>query len=74
MSTITFGRDKTQILKGIALLLMLIHHTSNPSYWSERGTSLYSYFEHQVASTKMCVCIFLLFLLAMVSFVQRTRH
>lgn len=58
MSTITFGRDKTQILKGIALLLMLIHHTSNPSYWSERGTSLYSYFEHQVASTKMCVYIF----------------
>ncbi|WP_175629261.1 acyltransferase family protein [Bacteroides acidifaciens] len=58
MNTITFGRDKTQILKGIALLLMLIHHTSNPSYWSERGTSLYSYFEHQVASTKMCVYIF----------------
>ena len=58
MNSISFGRDKTQILKGIALLLMLVHHTSNPSYWSENGMSLYSYFEHQVASTKMCMYIF----------------
>lgn len=58
MSTIAFGRDKTQILKGIALILMLIHHTSTPTYWAEEGTVLFSYFQNQVLVTKMCVWIF----------------
>lgn len=58
MSTIAFGRDKTQILKGIALILMVIHHTSTPAYWAEKGTTLFSYFQNQVLATKMCVWIF----------------
>lgn len=37
MNAISFSREKTQILKGIALLLMLVHHTCTPSY-SEGGT------------------------------------
>jgi hypothetical protein len=55
---ISFTRDKTQILKGVGLLLMLVHHTSNPAYWAEEGSSLFSYFGHQVMATKMCVYIF----------------
>lgn len=56
--TISFTREKTQILKGIALLLMLVHHTSNPDYWAEAGSAWHSFFSHQVAATKMCVYIF----------------
>jgi hypothetical protein len=55
---IPFSREKTQILKGIGLLLMLVHHTSNPAYWAEEGSKLFSYFGHQVTATKMCVYIF----------------
>lgn len=55
---VPFSREKTQILKGIALLLMLVHHTSNPLFWAEEGTSLYTYFDIQGHSTKMCVWIF----------------
>lgn len=58
MSTIAFSRDKTQILKGIALILMFIHHTSTPAYWAEEGTTLFCYFQNQVLVTKMCVWIF----------------
>lgn len=58
MSQISFSREKTQILKGFALLLMLVHHTTLPSHWADEGTSLFSYLEHQVSATKMCVYIF----------------
>ena len=58
MYTIAFGRDKTQILKGIALTLMIIHHTSTPAYWASEGTLLFSYFQRQGYATKMCVWIF----------------
>jgi uncharacterized membrane protein len=58
MDEISFSREKTQILKGLGLLLMLVHHTSNPAYWAEEGSHIFSYFGHQVASTKMCVYIF----------------
>lgn len=55
---ISFTREKTQILKGIALLLMIVHHTSLPGHWASSGSTLQFYLEHQVASTKMCVYIF----------------
>lgn len=58
MAQISFSREKTQILKGIALLLMLVHHTTLPNHWAEEGTSLFTYLEHQVSATKMCVYIF----------------
>lgn len=58
MNAISFSREKTQILKGIALLLMLVHHTCTPSYWTEDGTALYIVYDHLQASTKMCVYIF----------------
>ena len=58
MNHIPFSREKTQILKGIALLLMLVHHTSLPDHWAEDGTTLFSYLEHQVFATKFCVWIF----------------
>lgn len=58
MSQIAFTRDKTAILKGFALILMLIHHVSNPAYWAEIGSPLYGCFQHLVYATKMCVYIF----------------
>ena len=58
MNQIPFSREKTQILKGIALLLMLVHHTSLPNHWAEDGTTLFSYLGHQVFATKFCVWIF----------------
>ena len=55
---ITFGRDKTKILKGIALLMMLVHHTSTPSYWADEGSTWFSFFSLQESATKLCVWIF----------------
>lgn len=58
MNSISFTRNHTQILKGIALALMIIHHTSTPAYWSKEGSTLFDYFQLQVYATKMCVWIF----------------
>lgn len=58
MKSISFGRDKTQILKGIALILMIIHHTVNPGYWAEEGSVLYQVLDKIGAATKICVWIF----------------
>ena len=58
MKSISFGRDKTQILKGIALILMIIHHTVNPGYWAEEGSVLYQILDKIGAATKICVWIF----------------
>ena len=58
MSTISFSREKTQILKGLALLLMLVHHTCTPSYWAEEGTTTFARYQHLQSETKMCVYIF----------------
>ena len=58
MSNIAFSKAQTQILKGIALILMIIHHTSTPSLWAENGSMLNSYFSFQTGATKMCVWIF----------------
>lgn len=58
MSIIKFSREKTRILKGIALILMIIHHTSIPELWAVEGTGVYNYFQNQVYVTKLCVWIF----------------
>lgn len=58
MAVISFSREKTQILKGIGLLLMLVHHTATPQLWAEEGSLLYTFLQHLVSSTKMCVYIF----------------
>lgn len=58
MTPISFTREKTQILKGIALLLMLVHHTVTPRNWAEEGTVMYSVLQHIESSTKLCVYIF----------------
>ena len=46
MSIIKFSREKTRILKGIALILMIIHHTSIPELWAVEGTGVYNYFQN----------------------------
>lgn len=58
MNTISFDKEKTQLLKGIALIMMIIHHSSTPIYWAEEESSLFQLLEHLVLSTKMCVYIF----------------
>lgn len=58
MNQISFSREKTQILKGIALLLMLVHHTVNKDYWTQGPSSLASIYDYVGHSTKMCVWIF----------------
>ena len=58
MSMIAFSREKTQMLKGVALLLMLVHHTAVPELWADDGSALHMVLTHVVASTKMCVYIF----------------
>lgn len=58
MNSISFGRDKTQILKGIAIVLMLIHHTCTPSYWETEGSYIYMLLQYLQHATKMCVWIF----------------
>lgn len=58
MDKITFSRSHTQILKGIALILMIIHHTTIKNYWSGEDLPLYNYLNFQEHSTKMCVWIF----------------
>lgn len=57
-NTITFTRNHTHILKGIALILMLIHHTCTPSYWETEGSHMYMLLQHLQYATKMCVWIF----------------
>lgn len=58
MNSITFTRNHTQILKGIALVLMLVHHTCTPSYWETEGSHMYMLLQHLQYATKMCVWIF----------------
>lgn len=58
MNQISFTREKTQILKGIALLLMLVHHTINKDYWTQGPSSLASIYDYVGHSTKICVWIF----------------
>ena len=41
MNTISFDKEKTQLLKGIALIMMIIHHSSTPIYWAEKDSSLF---------------------------------
>ena len=62
MESISFGRDKTQIIKGIALILMLFHHTGVPGFWAVDGTNLYSALAQIQNATKMCVDIFTFFI------------
>lgn len=58
MNQISFSREKTQILKGIALLLMLVHHTVSKDYWTQDQSLLASTYDFVGHSTKMCVWIF----------------
>ena len=58
MNPISFGRDETQILKGIALVLMIVHHTCTPSYWEIEGSYMYLLLQYLQYATKMCVWIF----------------
>lgn len=58
MTPISFPREHTQILKGIALLLMLVTHTCTPSYWAESGSTAFILWENLQSATKMCVYIF----------------
>ena len=55
---ITFSRDHTRILKGIALLLMIVHHTSTPSLWADEGSDVFATFQYLQQSAKICVYIF----------------
>ena len=52
---IKFDRNKTQVLKGIALILMIFHHTICSGAWVESAPKLYDFFK---TSTKLCVWIF----------------
>ena len=52
---ILFDRDKTQILKGLALILMIFHHTIASGSWTENAPELYAFL---VRSSKICVWIF----------------
>lgn len=58
MNSISFTRNHTQILKGIALVLMIIHHTCTPSYWENEGSHMYLLLQYLQYATKMCVWIF----------------
>ena len=55
---ISFTRDHTQVLKGIALLLMIVHHTSTPSLWADEGSDIFAIFQYLQKSAKICVYIF----------------
>lgn len=52
---ILFDRDKTQILKGLALILMIFHHTIASGSWVENAPEVYDFL---VKSSKICVWIF----------------
>lgn len=58
MTPISFTRNHTQILKGIALVLMIVHHTCTPSYWETEGSYIYMLLQYLQHATKMCVWIF----------------
>ena len=53
---IKFGRETTQILKGIALILMIILHTVQSGNWG--GVINEDTYRFILKSTKMCVWIF----------------
>lgn len=55
---ITFGKNKTQLLKGIALIFMIIHHTVASGVWATDGADYAGGYEFIRAATKMCVWIF----------------
>ena len=55
---IKFSRDTTQILKGIALVLMIIHHTIMAGDWVETSIISGDVYRFICQSTKMCVWIF----------------
>lgn len=50
-----FDRNKTQVLKGIALLLMIFHHTIRSGSWVANAPGGYGFLEK---SSKLCVWIF----------------
>lgn len=52
---ISFDRNKTQVLKDIALLLMIFHHTIGSGSWVDNAPEVYGFF---VKSSKLCVWIF----------------
>ena len=59
MTPITFPREMTQKLKGVALILMIIHHTGMPEFWAEGSSeSLVRWYCYLNSITKMCVYIF----------------
>ncbi len=55
---VAFTKDKTLVLKGIALLLMIMHHTCVPTYWAAEGTTVFTELGYFQSVTKMCVYIF----------------
>lgn len=50
-----FDRNRTQVLKGIALLLMIFHHTIGSGPWVDSAPEVYGFL---VKSSKLCVWIF----------------
>ena len=55
---IKFGRETTQILKGIALILMIIHHTIMSGDWVQTSLISEDIYRFIEKSSKMCVWIF----------------
>ena len=55
-SKLIFGKNETAIIKGVAILLMLIHHL----FMNTEGINYYSqdFFNHLSSIGKICVSIF----------------
>lgn len=58
MNSIHFDTAQTKKLKGVALILMLVHHTSMCAEWEKCGVEIQKILYFQMSSTKMCVWIF----------------
>ena len=60
--SIQIGKDKTQIIKGIAILLMVAHHCLIGEFYLKPDPFLSTLFGHKLVSlTKMCVGLFTFF-------------
>ena len=58
MNSIHFDTAQTKKLKGVALILMLVHHTSMCAEWEKCSVEIQKILYFQMSSTKMCVWIF----------------
>ncbi len=57
--TLDFGKDKTAIIKGIAILMMIVLHCAIPGYWDNPPLELANEcLAHFMGTFKLCVGIF----------------